>query len=276
MASISTDYSMIASRYDRVREMRRENIDVWVSALSEYGSIEAMSDVLEIGAGTGRFTTPLCRKTRAHITALDLSQDMLKLAKGKKLSEHVNWIRGNAESLPFPGSTFDCVFMMFTLQHIADRTQALREIYRVLRPQGRLIIGTASHGQFRREIVSKYFPDLLTIDLARFPTIPKLKWLLRKHGFNTVDSHYVNGKPVYLSKKEYLDWIRHKPLSTFALLPQTKYHEGLAAFNQAKLNGKMKEHFIYYQCVCVTAAKQGNLETIRRLSVRTPHKSLQT
>ncbi len=262
MTSTSTDYSMIAPRYDKVREMRRENIDVWVSALSRYGSIGAMSNVLEIGAGTGRFTMPLCRKTRAHITALDLSLDMLKLAKGKKLSERVNWVRGSAESLPFASSTFDCIFMVFTLQHIVDRTQAVREIYRVLRPQGRLVIGTASHGQFKREIVCRYFPDLLTIDLARFPTIPKLKSLLKNHSFDTINSHYMNGKPAYLSKKEYLDWIVQKPLSTFALLARTKYQEGLARFTQAKLNTEMREHFVYYQCVCVVAAKQGNREAV--------------
>lgn len=260
MASTSTDYSMIAPRYDKTREMRTENIDVWVSALSRYGSIGAMSDVLEIGAGTGRFTMPLCRKTRAHITALDLSQDMLMLAQCKKLSERVNWVRGSAESLPFGSSTFDCIFMVFTLQHIADRTEALREIYRVLRPQGKLVIGAASHGQFKREIICRYFPDLLTIDLARFPAIPKLKSLLRNHSFNTINSHYVNGKPAYLSKKEYLDWIVQKPLSTFALLTRTKYQEGLARFTQAKLNREMREHFVYYQCVYVVASKQGKGE----------------
>ncbi len=240
--------------------MCRENIDVCVSALSRYGSIGAMSGVLEIGAGTGRFTVPLCRKTRAHITALDLSQDMLKLAKSKEFSERIDWIRGSAESLPFASSTFDCIFMVFTLQHITDRTQTLREIYRVLRPQGRLIIGTASHGQFKREIVYRYFPDLLTIDLARFPTIPKLKSRLRNHCFDTVSSHYVNGKPAYLSKKEYLDWVVQKPLSTFSLLARKKYQEGLAKFTQAKLNREMREHFVYYQCVYVVASKHGKGE----------------
>ena len=256
------DYSTIASRYDKVREMRRENIDVWVSALSEYGKIEAMSDVLEIGAGTGRFTMPLYQKIHAHITALDPSEDMLNIARSKKLSECVNWVRGTAASLPFAGSSFDCVFMVFTLQHIIDRIETMREIHRVLRPQGRLVIATASHGQFKREIVSRYFPGLLSLDSARFPTIPKLKSLLRNHGFYPVGSQSVNGKPAYLSKKEYCDWIQTKPLSTFSLLSETNYQEGLTRFSEAKLNGRMKEHFVYYQCICVAATKQGNRKTI--------------
>lgn len=53
---------------------------------------------------------------------------------------NVNYVQANAEALPFPDNTFDCVIISFGLRNVTDKDKALRSMYRVLKPGGRLLV----------------------------------------------------------------------------------------------------------------------------------------
>ncbi len=102
--------------------------------------------VLEVGPGTGYYTLDVARNLEpgGQLDALDLQQAMLdelmRRADGRGLSNVVP-VRGDARQMPFPDAAFDAAFLVATLGEVPDRDRALRELRRVLKPGGRLIVG---------------------------------------------------------------------------------------------------------------------------------------
>ena len=112
---------------------------------------EALGDVdgkrlLEIGPGTGYYTLPVAERIGegGRLDIFDLQQEMLDLtirrARDRGLHQVVS-TQGDARSLPYDDGTFDAAFLVTVLGEIPDQDAALRELARVLRPGGRLIVG---------------------------------------------------------------------------------------------------------------------------------------
>jgi len=113
-----------------VRADRRANLFVNV------GKISQKDIVLEIGCGTGLFTRKVHDFTNANITAIDISEELLEIAKSK--SNVAKYIIGDAMNLSFDDNSFDVVFGSSVLHHL-EMERAMNEIFRVLKPGGRII-----------------------------------------------------------------------------------------------------------------------------------------
>ena len=117
--------------------------------------------VLEVGPGTGYYSLDVARQIApgGRLDALDRQQPMLdELMRRAALVGTTNVVatRGEAGDLPFPAATFDAAFLVATLGEIPDRDRALRELRRVLKPGGRLVVGEGQPD-----------PHMLTIDDLR-------------------------------------------------------------------------------------------------------------
>ncbi len=102
--------------------------------------------VLEVGPGTGYYSLDVARQLApdGQLDVLDLQQPMLdELMRRATMRGTANVVatQGDARDLPFPAATFDAAFLVATLGEIPDRDQALRELHRVLKPGGRLVVG---------------------------------------------------------------------------------------------------------------------------------------
>ena len=93
--------------------------------------------VLDVGTGTG-VLLPLLLEKGGRVVALDLSWEMLKRARAK--SYPVAYVQGDAQNLPLPDGAFDWVICNAVFPHFPDKLRALREIRRVLKDGGRLVI----------------------------------------------------------------------------------------------------------------------------------------
>ncbi|MCF6242172.1 MAG: methyltransferase domain-containing protein [Bacteroidales bacterium] len=114
----------------QVRAQRRANYFI------NLANLNAQSKVLEIGCGTGIFTNKVYEMTKAQITAIDISEDLLTQAK-EKLPK-VNFKIEDAMALSFKDNSFDVVYGSSILHHL-DFEKSLTEIIRVLKPKGKLI-----------------------------------------------------------------------------------------------------------------------------------------
>ena len=102
--------------------------------------------VLEVGPGTGYYSLDMADwlSPAGQLDIFDLQQEMLdhtvRRAGGRGLSNVVP-ARGDARQLPYPDGTFDSAYLTAVLGEIPDQDAALRELARVLRPGGRLVVG---------------------------------------------------------------------------------------------------------------------------------------
>lgn len=108
--------------------------------------------VLEIGSGTGRNALPLLEKVNPRFVGLDLSREMLKLAKTKMspFKDRVNLILGDAEHLPFAGEVFDAVLCMSTMHYFESQAEVLALFSGVLRDTGVFVYGDLTVHEFGR------------------------------------------------------------------------------------------------------------------------------
>lgn len=101
--------------------------------------------ILDIGCGTGLLSLKFLEAAKCTINGIDLSEDMLNIWKDKidklNLSSRVKIKPGDAAKLEFEDSTFDIIASTVTLHHVKDKQQTLNNIYRLLKPKGRFVIG---------------------------------------------------------------------------------------------------------------------------------------
>lgn len=94
--------------------------------------------VLDLACGTGALLEHAPRRPALPPVGLDLSPDMLAVARAKGLD--VRWVRADAEHLPFGSARFDAVFLKGCLHHLRDHECLLRDVWRVLVPGGLAIV----------------------------------------------------------------------------------------------------------------------------------------
>jgi ubiquinone/menaquinone biosynthesis C-methylase UbiE len=102
--------------------------------------------VLEVGPGTGYYTLDIAQQIAPDgvLDILDLQQEMLDHTMRKAGRRHLTNIvptQGDAQELPYPDDTFDAAYMTVTLGEVPEQDAALRELRRVLKPSGRLVVG---------------------------------------------------------------------------------------------------------------------------------------
>lgn len=134
--------------------------------LSDAGRIIAGQRVLELGCGTGVFLEKVAR-TGARIHSLDLTLELLERARARmgRSGECLRFVRGDAMRLPYRDSTFDAVYGSSVLHHL-ELEATVREIFRVLRPGGRLVFAE---------------PNLLNPQVL---VTSKIGWLRDRFGFS--------------------------------------------------------------------------------------------
>jgi len=136
-------FTSIAPRYDLLNHLLSFNIDRlwWRRTARRFARILGRPEarVLDLCCGTGDMTLALRRqagKSSSQVWGADFSHAMLQRANQKSAGLPLRWVEADALHLPFPDSSFDLVTTAFGFRNLADYDAGLREILRVLRPQG--------------------------------------------------------------------------------------------------------------------------------------------
>ena len=133
----------VAQRYDLTNTVLSFGQDRgWRRATRSALQLKPGELVLDVGAGTGVSTEELGR-SGAYAVGADLSTGMLRA--GRRTRPDVPLLAGDALALPFADGTFDAVTISFALRNVVDNEAALRELGRVTRPGGRLVVCEFSH-----------------------------------------------------------------------------------------------------------------------------------
>src|ERR671914_370376 len=114
--------------------------------LREILSPEPSQTVLEVGPGTGYYSLDAARwlEPEGTLEVLDIQQEMLDHTMRRAHALGISNIaptQGDAQALPYPDGYFDAAYLVATLGEVPDKERALRELRRVLKPGGRLVVG---------------------------------------------------------------------------------------------------------------------------------------
>jgi len=180
--------------------------------------------VLDVACGTGVVARLAAARVgpKGTVAGIDLNPGMLEVARSVTPDEvTIEWLEASAENLPFPDASFDVVLCQMSLQFFPDKVAALREIRRVLVPEGRLVLNVLG-------AISKIFvalaegvgrhikPELegFVRQVFSLPDPEELQRLLREAGFKEASSHAYTKSLRLPSPEEFLwQYIGSTPLS---------------------------------------------------------------
>ena len=164
-------YDLYAQRYDRIKQFTDAHESFYLArpVLDAIPHIRAPL-VLDVATGTGRLPLVLLEQPafQGRIVAVDLSRKMLAVAAGKlkDYPNRVSLLHNPAEYLPFPDDTFDLVTCLEALEFMMRPHAVLREIVRVLRPGGLLVI-TNRQGRYAWLMPGKVQPHAQLVRFLR-------------------------------------------------------------------------------------------------------------
>jgi demethylmenaquinone methyltransferase/2-methoxy-6-polyprenyl-1,4-benzoquinol methylase len=135
---VAAMFDEVAKHYDRTNGvLSMGNSLIWRAATVRAVAPKPGERILDIAAGTGTSSAALAR-TGADVTAADFSAGMIEV--GRRKHPAITFVEADAMALPFDDAQFDAVTISFGLRNIEDPKKALGEMFRVLKPGGRLVI----------------------------------------------------------------------------------------------------------------------------------------
>lgn len=140
-------FDSVADRYDLMNDLMSAGAHrLWKRFAVGRLAPRPGERILDLASGTGDLARLVLRRTRgeAEVIACDINAQMLERGRDRSLdagvAQGIDYVQASAEALPFPDCGVDRTIIGFGLRNVTDKTVALQEIRRVLRPGGRLVV----------------------------------------------------------------------------------------------------------------------------------------
>ncbi len=160
--------------------------------VSEYLKNIDYNKLLDIGSGTGYLINMLKDKEMAEFYGLDLSEEMIKIAKSKNI-ENAQFILGSANKLPFDDDAFDIVTCIQSFHHYPYPNEAMREAYRVLKKGGLYILSDTGVGGIAAWIDNHILFKIMKSGDCHTENKEGISKLMIKNGFKVIDKKQIKG-----------------------------------------------------------------------------------
>ena len=148
--------------------------------------------LLDVGCGTGWLLEHLSNCKNAEYYGLDLSENMLEIARSKNI-KNAELVQGYADSLPYDDNSFDIVTCIQSFHHYPDPDKAMREVYRVLKPNGLYILSDTGVGGIGAWFDNNILFKLMQSGDCHTENRKDLARRMEKNGFRKVKSKQLKG-----------------------------------------------------------------------------------
>lgn len=143
-AMVRDVFDNVASRYDIMNDFMSAGLHrVWKNDMVAWLSPRSGMRILDVAGGTGDIAFRMRKKADCNVTVCDINEHMVVEGRDRAIDhnnmEGIDWMCGNAQSLPFADNTWDAYTIAFGIRNVTHIDQALAEAYRVLKPGGRFM-----------------------------------------------------------------------------------------------------------------------------------------
>ncbi|MDX3772677.1 bifunctional demethylmenaquinone methyltransferase/2-methoxy-6-polyprenyl-1,4-benzoquinol methylase UbiE [Chromatiaceae bacterium AAb-1] len=170
-------FHSVAAKYDIMNDVMSMGIHrLWKRFTIDCSGVRPGQQVLDLAGGTGDITALFSKRVgpTGKVVLADINASMLQVGRDKLrdlgLVNNIEFVQANAEALPFADNTFDIITIGFGLRNVTDKDAALRSMFRVLKPGGRLLVLEFSKPE--QQWLSKLY------DIYSFKVLPTMGQLI--------------------------------------------------------------------------------------------------
>ncbi|CCK77481.1 MAG: bifunctional demethylmenaquinone methyltransferase/2-methoxy-6-polyprenyl-1,4-benzoquinol methylase UbiE [Oleispira antarctica] len=225
-AMVADVFHSVAAKYDVMNDLMSFGVHrLWKRFTIDMSGVRPGNKVLDLAGGTGDLTKKFSKIVgpSGKVVLADINSSMLEVGRERLTNEgyvgNIEYVQANAQYLPFEDNTFDIITIAFGLRNVTDKDEALRSMFRVLKPGGRLLV--LEFSQTKNPLLKKaydlysftalpFMGKLVTNDSESYkylaesirmhPDQETLKGMMQDAGFNRVTYHNMTGGMVALHR----------------------------------------------------------------------------
>jgi len=233
------NYDSYAKHYALTRSAVHWVID---ALLKDVKKLRKGDNVVEIGCGTGNYIIKLFEHFEDYsFSGFDVLVKMLEVARSR--CGGIKFIHADAESnFPYDSSSCSFAFAVDVIHHIVNLKNFFAESSWILRNKSLLIIVTDDEQTMKERSLTKFFPEILQIELDRYPGIEELNQLASINNFRCDDNMTVRGESKI--DEDMISKFEQKCSSAMRLMKDEDHHRGIISLREASKRGEYW-HSIY-------------------------------
>ncbi|MEH6448369.1 MAG: bifunctional demethylmenaquinone methyltransferase/2-methoxy-6-polyprenyl-1,4-benzoquinol methylase UbiE [Oleispira sp.] len=225
-AMVADVFHSVAAKYDVMNDLMSFGVHrLWKRFTIDMSGVRPGNKVLDLAGGTGDLTKKFSKIVgpSGKVVLADINSSMLEVGRERLTNQgyvgNIEYVQANAQYLPFEDNTFDAITIAFGLRNVTDKDEALRSMFRVLKPGGRLLV--LEFSQTKNPLLKKaydlysftalpFMGKLVTNDSESYkylaesirmhPDQETLKGMMEDAGFNRVSYHNMTGGMVALHR----------------------------------------------------------------------------
>lgn len=216
------DYDKLASTYDSVRVVRNTIVKMLISEIES----RKIVSILDFGCGTGSYLKCL-NSALPYLKLYGLDQSIVMTEISKTNNPDVVIANGSDRHIPFWDGSFEMIYVVNVIHHIANLNLLFSEFSRVLSSKGCICIVTESKKQLKNRYLATYFPTAFDIDQTRFYDVSAIALVAKESGFICENLYEVNECPTACISKDFINIVKSKGYSVLHLISEMSYEAGL-------------------------------------------------
>jgi SAM-dependent methyltransferase len=217
--------------YARGRALTESQLQAWISAFDTLLPRHRPLAGLDVGSGTGRFA-PALAQAFGPVTGIEPAARMREVAEAAAAHPDVRYLAGSAEDIPASSASADYALMFLSWHHVGDKSRAVRELARVIKPGGRLLLRSQFSDHMPRLWWLEYFPRGHEVDAAMYQPLHEVIATFTVIGWR-VASFSAVAEPSSGTRRDVLERLRLRTLSTFAYFTPDELDTGFRRLEQA-------------------------------------------
>lgn len=226
--------------YAKGRALSAQVMADWMATFGAHLPARRPLRLLDLGSGTGRFSPALAETFGGPVIGVEPSERMRAAAEVGAIHPSVRYVAGEAGAIPLEDASVDGVLMFLSFHHVKDKPAAAREVARVLKPDGTLLLRSTFADRVPADWWRPFFPRVQAIEEAMFPLLAHAQAVFAAAGLDRAERIAVE-RPFEGTLAEQAEKLKLRAISIFEHLSEAEWAEGCAAMDAAVAAGAVAD-----------------------------------